>query len=260
MEGLVENHKGLPHFEYPYHVTIKNVPPLAQWHAEFETVVNPVFIHFPNVVIDSAGPKARPGHARVDGQLARQHADSLAARPQNLVAGQERLELVEKALESGPDTGRLFRPALRQIAPAAAEAHVIAHHSGAAQRFEEVENLLALAKSVHQRRSQRAHVLQEKPRQAGVVEQARHLPNYDPDVFRPLRHRDARELLDAQHVGPIVGHRANVIQAVRVGDRTQVAVLLRDLFVVPMEVAEHRRQFDHCFPVQHDIHPEDSVR
>src|SRR5688572_31123746 len=56
---------------------------------------------------------------------------------------------------------------------------LIAHHARAAERLEQIENLLALAKRIHQRRAERAHVLQQKTNQAGVILQARQFGNKD---------------------------------------------------------------------------------
>ena len=86
----------------------------------------------------------------------------------------------------------------------------------------------------------RAHVLSEKADHAGMILQAGQLADDDADVFGPLRHLNAGQLLDRQGVGPVVGHRAEVIEAVGVGDRPQVAAVLSDLLVIAVQVAEHR--------------------
>ena len=81
---------------------------------------------------------------------------------EDFILGQQRFELVEEARELVHHLLRLLQPAGRQVATAAAEAHVVAHHPRAAERLEQVEDLFALAEGIHQRRAQRAHVLEEK--------------------------------------------------------------------------------------------------
>src|SRR5208282_1981279 len=115
MQGLAENAEGFAHFENPHHVTIKNVPPLSERHAEFEAIVNPVLVHFADVVIDSAGAQPRAGHAGIDRQVAREHAHALAAGAQDFVFTQERLKVVEEGIETGGDIDSLFAPAGREV-------------------------------------------------------------------------------------------------------------------------------------------------
>ena len=83
-------------------------------------------------------------------------------------------------------------PIGRRVDAAAAEALVVAHHPRAAQRLEQVEDLLPLAEGVHERRAAGAAVLQEKAGQAGVVLQARELGQDDAQVLGPLGHRPGR--------------------------------------------------------------------
>ena len=153
----------------------------------------------------------------------------------------------------------LLQPAGGKIATAAAETHVIAHHARAAQGLEQVKDFFPFAEGIHQRRAQRAHVLQEKSGQAGVVEQAGQFADDHADVFRALRHRQTGQLFHAQDVGPVVGHRTDVIQPVGVRDGGEVTVFLGDFFVVAMEVTENGSQFDHGFAVKNNVHAENAV-
>ena len=135
------------------------------------------------------------------------------------------------------------QPAGRSHA-AAAEAHVVAHHARAGEGFEEVENLLALAEGVHQRRAAGAHVLHQEADEAGVVLQAGQLAGDDAEVLGALRNLDAGELLDGERVGPVVGDGAEVVEAVGVGHGAEVGFVLGDLFVVAMQVAEDGLELD----------------
>ncbi len=97
------------------------------------------------------------------------------------------------------------------------------------------------------------------PARQAWLKQAGQFADNDANVFGALRHGQTGQLFHTQDIGPVVGHRADVIQPVGVGDGGKVAVLLRDFFVVAMEVTENRRQFDHGFAVQNHIHAKDAV-
>ena len=70
---------------------------------------------------------------------------------------------------------------------------------------------------------------------------------------------DARQLFDGQRVGPVVGEGAEIVEAVGVGHRAEIGLVLGDLFVVAMEVTEDGLEFDDAFAVEHDVHAEDAV-
>ena len=93
-----------------------------------------------------------------------------------------------------------------------------------------------------------------------MILQARQLRRDDADVFRALRHREARELFDRQRVSPVVRQRTKIIQAIRVRHRREITRALRDLLVIAMQVAEHRLELHHDFAIEHHVHPEHAVR
>ena len=143
---------------------------------------------------------------------------------------------------------------------AAAEAHVIAHHAGAGQVLEQIEDFLAFAEGIHQGGAPRAHVAEDEAGERGVVDQAGQFGGDDADVFGALGHLDAGQFLHRQRVGPVVGQRADVVEPVRVGHRAEIGHVLADLLVVAVQVAEDRLQADHRLAVEHDIHAEHAVR
>ena len=82
----------------------------------------------------------------------------------------------------------------------------------------------------------------QKADEGGVILQAGQLAGDDAEVFGALRHLDARQLFDRQRVGPVIGDRADVVQAVGVGHGAEVGFVLGDFFVIAMQVAEDRLQ------------------
>ncbi len=190
-----------------------------------------------------------------------QHADALRARHEDFVLAQQRLELVEEARELVHHLLRLLQPAGRQVATAAAEAHVIAHHPRAGERLEQVEDLLPLAEGIHQRRAHRAHVLQRESRR-GEAWFCRRVSSAVITRMYSARSGTCRpaSFSTRQRVGPVVGQRAEIIQPVRVGHRAQVGRVLADLLVVAVQVAEDRLELDHALAVEHHVHAEHAVR
>ena len=233
---------------------------IAEGYAEFETIVNAVFVDLANIVIDAAGAQAGAGDVGVDGQLARKHADLLGAGHENFVGVEEVFELIEERGIIGDDFARLLQPAGWQVDAATAEAHIVAHHARAGERLEEVENFFALAKGIHQRSAERAHVHEEEPGEAGVIDDAGQLGGDDADVFGALGRLETGEFFDGERVGPVVGERTEVIEAIRVRHRPKVAGGLGDLFVVAMEVAEDRFQSHHGLAIENNVHAKDTVR
>ena len=150
-------------FPDAHHVAVINVAVIAERNAEFEAVVDAVFVHLADVVVHAAARSIGPVMLALMASSRGKHADVLRARHENFVPGQQRSRTHRGSAGNSSTTFlRLFQPAGRQIAAATAEAHVIAHHPRAGERLEQVENFFALAKRIHQRRAGRAHVLQEK--------------------------------------------------------------------------------------------------
>src|SRR5262245_5327357 len=133
----------------------------AQRDAKFESLINAVLIYFAHIVIDATGPEHRAGDAGIDGKLFWQHADALSASQENLIFGKQPLEFVEKLRKLLGDGPGLLDPTGRQLYTAPAEAHVIAHHSRAAERLEQIQDFFALAKCIHEGGAHCAHVLRE---------------------------------------------------------------------------------------------------
>ena len=128
------------------------------------------------------------------------------------------------------------------------------------KRLEEIENFLAFAERVHERRAPRAHVAQQKTEQRGVILQPRQLGENDAQILGALGNFDAGEFLDAERVGPVVGHRAKIIEPIGVRHRAEVARVLADFLVVAMQITENRFELANDLAVERHIHPKHAVR
>src|SRR5208283_3583178 len=191
-QRLLEYLDGLPHLEDPDHVAVVRVAVGPERHAEIEARVEAVAVHLAHVVVDARRAQHRAGDAGADGERRRQPPDALGAGHEDLVSGDELLVLVEEPAEAAGQGARGIEPSRGRVRAATAEALVVAHHPGAAQGLEKVEDLLALAERVHERGAACAAVLQEEAREARVVEEAGELGEDDAQVLRALRHGLAR--------------------------------------------------------------------
>ena len=84
----------------------------------------------------------------------------------------------------------------------------------------------------------------KKSEQRGVILQPREFGEDDAQIFGALGNFDAGEFLDAERVGPVVRHRAKIIEPVGVRHRAEIARVLADFFVVAMQIAEDRFELD----------------
>ena len=259
-QRLLQDLDALAHLEHPDVIAVIHVAGVAHGHAEIETAIDAVVVHFAHVILDTAGTGHRTGDTGVDGEFLWQNADTLGAHEQDFVGGEQFLKLIEEPRIAGGDVLRSREVVLRQIHADATEPQVIAHHARAAHGFKQVENPFPLAERVQQRRAPRAEVLQHETDDARMILQTRQLRHDDPDVVRAFGDLDARELLDGQRVRPVVGHGAEIVEAVGIGHRTEPDHPLRELFVIAMQVAHDRLERDDRFAVQRAIHAKHPVR
>ena len=94
----------------------------------------------------------------------------------------------------------------------------------------------------------------------GVILQSCQLRRNHANVLGALRHLQPGQLLDGERICPVIRQRADVVQPIGVRHRREIARSLGDLFVVAMQIAEHRLQLHHAFAIQHHIHAEHAMR
>ena len=122
----------------------------------------------------------------------------------------------------------------------------------AARPLRAAAHLLALLEAPEQRRHG-AHVHGAADDVEDVVEDARDLEEHHADVLRAERHRDVEQLLDGHGVGVLARHHADVVEAVHVGQRLQVGLVLDQLLRAAVQQADVRvGLLDHLAVKLHD--------
>ena len=69
----------------------------------------------------------------------------------------------------------------------------------------------------------------------------------------------AGEFLDTERVGPVVSHRAKIIEPVGVWHRAEVTGVLADFLVIAMQITEDRFEFTNHLAIERDVHPKHAV-
>ena len=79
------------------------------------------------------------------------------------------------------------------------------------------------------------------------------------EILGAIRDFDACQLFDAERIGPVVSHGAEVVEPVGIGHRAKVSGVFADLFVVTMEITENGLEFAHDLAVESNVHAKDAV-
>jgi hypothetical protein len=112
-------------------------------------------------------------------------------------------------------------------------------HARPRHRLVHVEQVLAFAEAVDEDVHRAAiQTVRAEPQQ--VVQQARDLAEHDADVLRALGYLDAKQFLDGQAVGVLVGHHRHVVEAVHVGQGLDEGLAFGQLLGGPVQQADVR--------------------
>ena len=258
IETLRDDPGALPHLFHADPVPVVRVAVLADRHFPIDFVVDPVGLGFADIVGDARPAQDRPGAAEVDRVLRREHGHVLRAAEPDAVRGDERivfLDLLGEGVEEG------FHPLDQfggEVAVDAADAIVVQGQPGAAELLEHVQEDLSFPEGPEEH-GHRADIegLGAEPEE--VPDDALHLRHDGADIFGPDRHGDIEELFHGPHIGIVVGHGADIVEPVRMGDDLHVGQALGQFLDAPMQVAEVRRGLDDPFAVQLQHDPQDAV-
>ncbi len=132
-------------------------------------------------------------------------------------------------------------------------------HARAGNRLVAIHQVFALAEGVQEHRHG-ADVERMRAKRHQVIQDARDLVEHDADVLRAQRHFDAEQLLDRHHVGVLVAHHRHVVEAVHVGNRLQVGLLLGQLLGGAVQQADVRIGALDDFAVQLQHQAQHAVR
>jgi|GEM_PF-3111493 len=140
----------------------------------------------------------------------------------------------------------------------AADTDVAAHHALAADGFEDAEDIFALAEAVEEDgEGADVHGVGAEPDEMRL--DAGELVEEDAEVLGALGDFEVEELLNSQGVGEVVGHRAEIVDAVGEGSDLGVELGLAGFLDAGVEVADVRSERDDGLAVDFEDKAEDTV-
>ena len=162
------------------------------------------------------------------------------------------IELVEERFA-------LLQPAAGQVGRRAARREVAVGEPGAAGRFEQVEDLFALAERV-QERAERAQIEAVGAHANQVAGDAVQLGDQHAQMPAALGHAVAHQLFDRQRPAEIHVHPGQVVHAVGVRNPLPRREVLADLFRAAMQIADMRHDFGNDLAIGPQHQPQHAMR
>ena len=93
-----------------------------------------------------------------------------------------------------------------------------------------------------------------------MILKPRQLRKNDAKIFSALGNFDACQFFHAERIGPVIGHRTEIIEPVGIRHRAEIARVLPNFFVIAMQISEDRLELAHDLAFQRDVHTENAVR
>ena len=191
-------------------------PLVADGNLEIEGRVGGVGLALADIVGDAAAPQGGAGEAVLDALVLGDEAHVPGAVDEDDVFGHQVVVVrpaAAQALDEGPDAGDEF---VVEILGHAAEAEEAIGEAGAGDPVQEVQDMFPVIKAVHDGgEGPQVQEIGAEPQEVGS--EAVEFAQDHPDVFGPLRHGDADELLHRHAVALVVGQGVEVIHPAHVG-------------------------------------------
>ena len=200
-----------------------------------------------------------PARAVGDCVLAGQDTDTPRAHDEDFVVSQQLVEVHRPDQRVLADPLDALLEVARHVPGDTAGTEVGIHQPVAGDLLEEVEQVLALAEGVGERRTEDAQVGAEGAEEHEVAANAVELRQDDADVLGPLRRHQARQLLNGLHVAELGVELRQVLGAVLVADGLPVVHVLGQLLGAAVHVSDVRDEVDDLFAVDDQHHAEDAV-
>ena len=147
----------------------------------------------------------------------------------------------------------------RRLQRDAADAEVAGHHALAGDGLEDAQQLFALAEAVEED-GERADVHGVRAEPDEVRVEARQLVEQHAEPLRALGDLESEQLLDRQAVGQVVGHRAEIVDAVGERDDLLVELGLAGLLDAGVQIADVGRERDDGLAVDLEHQAQNAVR
>ena len=122
-------------------------------------------------------------------------------------------------------------------------------HAPASNGLDDAEQALPVGKHIKHRRHL-AHVLGESTVKHQVAGNAKQLSQHDANYSCAVRHFDACKGFHRHHIGHVIHHAAEVVDAVGIGNKGVPGLAFGHLFGAAVVVADVGHRVDHDFAVQ----------
>src|SRR5690554_3662488 len=252
---LADNAVAFAHFGDTNKIAVVAVAIGADGNIKFEAVVDFVGLHTAQVPFDTRPTQHGAGKAQRLGAISVDHANTdetllpdAVISKQGFVFVNARREAVGKVFDevqqraaSGFVHGAQFffatvaaalavlRHGVGQIAVDAAGAIIRGVHARTGYGLVAIHQVFTFAEGI-QEDGHGAHVKGVRANGHQMVKNARDFVEHHTDVLRTQRHLNTQQLFDCHHIGVLVAHHGNVVEAVHIGQRLQKRFVLGQFF------------------------------
>ncbi len=258
VQRLLDDLHALAHFIEAEQVAGPDVAIVRNRHAKLKFLVAAIRHVAAEVEIDAGGAHDGAGDAERDRILFREVANTLEPIDEDRIAGEEvgiLVDLFRECLDEGLNAleeseGRLHREP--------ADAEVAGHHPLAGHHLEDAENFFALAEGVEEHgEGANVHGMRAQPDEVRI--EAGDLGEQDANPLGALGDFELKELLDGQAVTEVVGHGAEIIDAVGEGNDLLVELRFAGFFDAGVKVADFGIEADDDFAVDFEHQAQHAV-
>src|SRR5271157_3394567 len=208
---------------HAHQISRVNVSVLRDWDVELEVLISAVRLVAPQVDIHATASLRRTGCAKCDCIFGGEVRHALGAIHPNWIAGQQALVFINVRREAIEKTLHAVEETQWRLKRKSTNAEVRGHHALARNRFEQAQHVFTLAEAIEEdRHGADVQRVRSQPYQVGV--DAGQLVQHDADPLRARRDIKPQQLLHRQAVSQVVGHGAEIINAI--GERHHLLVEL----------------------------------
>ena len=239
LEALPDEAHALAHLLDAAQIAVVAVAVLAHRYVEIELVIDLVGLRLAQIPGDVGAAQHDAGEPPVHGVLGADDTDVAIALLEDAVLGEESLDVVDDLEERIAPCRDVLGQPRREVLVHPADAVVGGVQARAAHPLVEDHQLLALLEAP-QRRGQRADIHALRGHVEQVVEDAADLVVEHADEAGTTRDLDIGQLLGGEDEGMLLVHGRDVVQAVEIGHRLEVGLVLDELLRAAMQQSDVR--------------------